>query len=30
MPGIFNIGNNYNINNKKISSKLIFGIREKF
>ena len=30
MPGIFNIGNNYNINNKKISSKLTFGIGEKF
>lgn len=30
MPGIFNIGNNYNINNKKISSKLTFDIGEKF
>ncbi len=30
MPGIFNIGNSYNINNKKISSKLTFDIGEKF
>lgn len=30
MPGIFNIGNNYNINNKKISSKLTFDVGEKF
>ncbi|MDU5106350.1 hypothetical protein [Clostridium sp.] len=30
MPGIFNIGNSYNVNNKKISSKLTFDIGEKF
>lgn len=30
MPGIFNIGNNYNVNNKRISSKLTFDSGEKF
>lgn len=30
MPGVFNVGNNYNINNKRISSKLTFDTGEKF
>lgn len=30
MPGIFNIGNTYNVNNKRISSKLTFNTGEKF
>lgn len=30
MPGIFNIGNTYNVNNKRISSKLTFDTGEKF
>ncbi|MDV4150019.1 hypothetical protein R0131_04135 [Clostridium sp. AL.422] len=30
MPGVFNIGNSYNVNNKRISSKLTFDIGEKF
>ncbi|WP_300382481.1 hypothetical protein [Clostridium sp.] len=30
MPGIFNIGNSYNPNSKKITSKLTFDVGEKF
>ena len=30
MPGIFNVGNNYNVNNKRISSRLTFDVGEKF
>lgn len=30
MPGIFNVGNTYNVNNKRISSKLTFDSGEKF
>ncbi|MBE6054521.1 MAG: hypothetical protein E7212_11605 [Clostridium sartagoforme] len=30
MAGIFNIGNTYNVNNKRISSKLTFDVGEKF
>lgn len=30
MPGVFNVGNNYNVNNKRISSKLTFDTGEKF
>ncbi|GAA0110273.1 hypothetical protein [Clostridium tertium] len=30
MPGVFNVGNSYNTNNKRISSKLTFDSGEKF
>ena len=30
MPGIWNVNNGYNINSKKISSKLTFEVGEKF
>jgi hypothetical protein len=30
MPGVFNVGNSYNANNKRISSKLTFDSGEKF
>lgn len=30
MPGVYNVGNSYNTNNKKISSKLTFDAGEKF
>lgn len=30
MPGIFNVGNTYNVNNRRISSKLTFDNGEKF
>lgn len=30
MPGIWNVNNGYNINSKKISSKLTFDVGEKF
>lgn len=30
MPGVFNVGNSYNTNNKRISSKLTFDAGEKF
>lgn len=30
MPGIFNVGNAYNINNKRITSKMTFNTGEKF
>lgn len=30
MPGVFNVGNSYNVNNKRISSKLTFDSGEKF
>ena len=30
MPGIFNVGNSYNINNKRISSKMTFDTGERF
>lgn len=30
MPGIFNVGNSYNVNNRRISSKLTFDSGEKF
>ena len=30
MPGIYNVNNGYNVNTKKVSSKLTFEVGEKF